>query len=159
ARSVRLDGALHLAASFEGLAVPDGDASACARVSNLALTGALAPCVPGDPTPLRSNLGGKVDAHASARPIARPCPPSAIWAVRARGALERRDDAGHKAGLAGVGAELAIGDLDQDGEPELIASLDTLNPLDDAVVARSWLRQIPGSTLGATGSLAAPSAP
>src|SRR5262249_35060663 len=57
-----------------------------------------------------------------------------------RGALEVRDDRGHRVGEPTVGAQLAIGDLDQDGEPEIITSLDTLNPMEDAVVVRSWSR-------------------
>jgi len=40
--------------------------------------------------------------------------------------------------LERVGAQLAIGDLDGDGDPELVASLDTLDPASDAVVVYSW---------------------
>ena len=85
-------------------------------------------------------MGGQYDAFASARLVSARGEPYAVWAGRERGALELRDDAGHKAALDSVGAQLAVGDLDQDGEPEILASLDTPNPLDDAVVIRSWAR-------------------
>jgi len=37
-----------------------------------------------------------------------------------------------------VGAQLAVGDVDGDGEPELVTSLDTLDPATDAIVVYSW---------------------
>jgi hypothetical protein len=140
ARSVRLDGELRVTASFPGIAIPDGDGSACTRLPALVVTGPVGPCAAGDPAPLGPSVGGQYDAFASARLVTARGEPFAVWAGRERGALEVRDDAGHKGGLESVGAQLAIGDLDQDGEPEIISSLDTLNPLDDAVVVRTWLR-------------------
>ena len=140
ARSVRLDGELRVTSSFPGLAVPDGDVSACTRLSALLVTGPLGPCSPGDPAPLGPSVGGQYDAFASARLVTPRGEPFSVWAGRERGALEVRDDAGHKGGLESVGAQLAIGDLDQDGQPEIISSLDTQNPMEDAVVVRTWLR-------------------
>ena len=140
ARSVRLDGELRTLASLTGMAVPDGGASACTRIPGLVVTGPLGPCQPGDPAPLTPSVGGQYDAFASARLVSARGQPYAVWAGRERGALELRDDAGHKAALESVGAQLALGDLDQDGEPEILASLDTPNPLDDAVVVRAWSR-------------------
>jgi len=140
ARSLRLDGALRTLASFPGLAVPDGGASACTRIASLVVTGPLGPCHPGDPAPLAPSVGGQYDAFASARLVSARGKPYTVWAGRERGALEVRDDEGNKAGLDGIGAQLAVGDLDQDGEPEILASLDTMNPLEDAVVVRSWAR-------------------
>lgn len=140
ARSVRLDGELRVAASFPGIALPDGDGSACTRLPALFVTGPLGPCAPGDGPPLGPSVGGQYDAFASASLITSRGEPFAVWAGRERGALELRDDAGHKGGLESVGAQLAVGDLDQDGDPEIISSLDTQSPLDDAVVVRTWLR-------------------
>jgi hypothetical protein len=40
--------------------------------------------------------------------------------------------------LVHVGAQLALGDLDADGEPELVTSVDTLDPASDAVVVYTW---------------------
>ena len=143
ARSVRLDGDLRVVASFPGVAVPDGGASACTRLAGLVITGPLVSCVPGDPAPIAGSVGGQYDAFASARLVSARGRDYAVWAGRERGALELRDDAGHRSGLESVGAQLAVGDLDQDGEPEIISSLDTLNPLEDAVVVRSWRRDAP----------------
>jgi hypothetical protein len=139
-KSVRLDGALQLAASLAGLAVPDGDTSGCTRVPGLFVTGAVGPCASGDPPPFSSSIGGQYDALASARLVTAKGAPYVVWAGRERGALELRDDAGHKLAVEPTGAQLAVGDLDQDGEPEILASLDTLNPFDDAVVVRTWAR-------------------
>jgi hypothetical protein len=55
-----------------------------------------------------------------------------------RGAVEVRDDAGHVTTFDGAGAQLAVGDLDQDGEPEVLSSLDVPFGVPDAVVVRSW---------------------
>ena len=143
ARSVRLDAELRVVAAFGGMAVPDGEGSACTRVPGLVVTGPLAPCVPGDPAPRAVSVGGQYDAFASARLVSKRGEPYAVWAGRERGSLELRDDAGHRAGLEVAGAQLAVGDLDQDGEPEVITSQDTMSPLDDAVVVRKWVRDEP----------------
>lgn len=140
ARSVRLDGELRLVGAFGGVVVPDGAGSACTRVPGLVVTGPLAPCVPGDPTPQAASVGGQYDAFASARLVSPRGEPYLVWAGRERGALELRDDAGHKGGLDSVGAQLAVGDLDQDGDPEIITSLDTMVATEDAVVIRTWAR-------------------
>jgi len=44
--------------------------------------------------------------------------------------------------------DIAVGDLDQDGDPEIIAGLDTPNPFEDAVVVRTWSRAstVPGAS-------------
>jgi hypothetical protein len=139
-RSVRLDGALQVAATFPGIAVPDGESSACTRLSALTITGAIGPCAQGDPPPQGPTIGGQYDAFASARLVSPEGRPFTVWAGRERGVLELRDDAGRKLALDVTGAQIAVGDLDQDGDPEILASLDTLNPFDDAVVVRSWAR-------------------
>lgn len=147
-KSVRLDGALQLAATLPGLAVPDGDVSVCARVPGLFITGSVGPCAAGDPQPFSSSIGGQYDAIASTRLVTQKGAPYVVWAGRERGVLELRDDAGRKLGVEPVGAQLAVGDLDQDGDPEIIAGLDTANPFEDAVVVRSWSRAstVPGGS-------------
>ncbi|MFO0756484.1 MAG: hypothetical protein U0359_08335 [Byssovorax sp.] len=140
ARSVRLDGALQIASSFPGVAVPDGEISACTRLSALTITGAIGPCAPGDLPPHGTTIGGQYDAFASARLVTARGQPFTVWAGRERGVLEVRDDAGRKLAVEVTGAQLAVGDLDQDGEPEILSSLDTQNPMEDAVVVRSWAR-------------------
>lgn len=142
-KSVRLDGDLQIVGTFAGLAVPDAEASACTRIPGLVVTGPLGPCLPGDPPPRAGSVGGQYDAFASARLVSPRGEPFAVWAGRERGALELRDDAGHKGGLDTVGAQLAVGDLDQDGDPEILSSVDTLTPGEDAVVIRTWARAEP----------------
>lgn len=137
-KSVRLDAGLQVAAAFPGIAVPDGDSAACARLTALTVTGAVGPCFAGDPPPFSPSIGGQYDAFASARLLSPRGEPFTVWAGREKGVLEVRDDYGHRLGVESVGAQLAVGDLDQDGDPEILASLDTPNPLDDAVVVRSW---------------------
>ncbi|WP_437673448.1 hypothetical protein [Sorangium sp. So ce131] len=141
ARSVRFDGKLQALAELPGLAIPDAGGSACAAISGPLLTGPLGPCAAADPAPATPALSGRYDALASARLASARGEPFAVWATRERGAVEIRDSAGRRKVVGSAGAQLAVGDLDQDGEPELIASLDVLDPLEDAVVVWSWRRR------------------
>jgi hypothetical protein len=140
AKSIRFAGGLKTLATLNGIAVPDGASSACTRLPGLLITGPLAPCQSGDPAPLTPSVGGSYDAFASARLVSARGDAYTVWAGRDHGGLEIRDDAGHRSAMESVGAQVAIGDLNQDGEPEILASLDTPNPLEDAVVVRSWAR-------------------
>ncbi|AUX47247.1 hypothetical protein SOCE26_087610 [Sorangium cellulosum] len=140
ARSVRFDGKLQALAELPGLAIPDAGGSACVATSGPLLTGPLGPCAAADPPPATPALSGRYDAFASARLASARGEPFAVWATRERGAVEIRDSAGRHKVVGSAGAQLAVGDLDQDGEPELIASLDVLDPLEDAVVVWSWRR-------------------
>ena len=49
-----------------------------------------------------------------------------------------RDDAGKSVRLEPAGAQLAVGDLDGDGQPEVLSSADTLDPGADALVVHTW---------------------
>jgi hypothetical protein len=49
------------------------------------------------------------------------------------------DDEGRKTTLGGVGAGLAVGDLDGDGQPEILSSAPTLDPTADVLYVRTWL--------------------
>lgn len=140
ARSLRLDGRLQVAAEMAGIAVPDGGGTACTRLFGLSISGPLAPCAPGDPPPASASVGGQYDAIASARLLTPRGEPFAVWAGRERGAVELRDDGGRRQALSSAGAQLAVGDLDQNGDPEILASLDVQNPLEDAVVLWTWPR-------------------
>jgi hypothetical protein len=145
--SVRLDGRLGVAAPLEGLALPNAGGTACARGRGLGMA-PLARCAPGDDAPAPSGLMGPRDALASAALVAANGAPLAVWAARrADGVVELIDGAGSTALASGVGAQLAVGDLDQDGEPELVASLDVDDPRLDAVVVRSWQRAAGPGTL------------
>ncbi|WP_437503690.1 hypothetical protein [Sorangium sp. So ce1099] len=141
ARSIRFDGKLQALAELPGLAVPDAGGSACTTTWGPLLTGPLGPCASADPPPATQALAGRYDALASARLLSARGEPFTVWATRERGAVELRDSAGRRRPVGSAGAQLAIGDLDQDGQPELLASLDVLDPLEDAVVVWSWRRR------------------
>jgi len=140
ARSVRLDGKLQVTAELPGIAIPDGGGTACTRLWGLVVSGPVGPCEPGDPAPASPSVGGQYDAIASARLLSPRGEPFSVWAGRERGVIELRDSGGRRQSLSSAGAQLAVGDLDQDGEPEIIASLDVQNPLEDGVVVWSWRR-------------------
>lgn len=140
ALSVRLDRALAVDSTFSGLAIPDGAATACASTMGLVISGALTPCQKEDGAPLAASVGGKYDAFASAALTSNDGKPYVVWAGRENGVVELRDDASHAARVSDLGAQLAVGDLDQDGDPEIIGALDTLNAEDDAVIVKTWRR-------------------
>lgn len=146
ARSIRLDGKLQIVAAYPGVAMPDGEGTMCVRNWGLVMTGAVGPCLPSDPDPINPSVGGQYDAAASAELITPLGDPFVVWAGRERGVVEIRDSAGAKIFAESGGAQLAVGDLDQDGDPEIISSLDVLNPLEDAVVVRTWPRSAPAGS-------------
>jgi hypothetical protein len=140
ALSVRFDRGLEVDSTFTGLPVPDGAGVACTRMTSLVVTGPIGACKKGDPAPLGASVGGQYDAFASSALIDAAGAPYVVWAGRERGIVELRDDASHAARVPDMGAQLAVGDLDQDGDPEIVGSVDTLNALDDAVIVKTWHR-------------------
>ena len=140
AKGLRLDANLRVLATLAGFPLPDGVGTACARLPSLTLQGTLEPCVAGEDIPYAASLVGHYDAYASAGFVTRDGTPFVVWAGRENGALALRDDTGQRATLDSVGAQIALGDLNQDGDPEIVGSVDTTNPLDDAVIVWSWAR-------------------
>ncbi|MRG96900.1 hypothetical protein [Polyangium spumosum] len=145
AKAMRLDAELVVVAPLSGLPVSAGEASGCARIGAGALAGPLVPCLPGE-TALGPSMAGSFDVLAAASLVTPRGTPFTVLAGRKeRGAAFVRDDAGHVEALAGAGAQLAVGDLDQDGDPEILSGLDVANALEDAVVVRTWARAAPGA--------------
>lgn len=139
-KSLRLDANLDVRSSFLGFAIPAGGTLACARFPALGITGPLDRCTDADPAPSRPSVTGRFDAYASAKLVDEKGKPFEVWAGREDGAVEIRDDAGGFARLSSAGAQLAVGDIDQDGKPEIITSLDVDRPNPDAVVVYTWDR-------------------
>ncbi|MBK6513024.1 MAG: hypothetical protein IPG04_02610 [Polyangiaceae bacterium] len=140
ARAVRLDAGLELVATYGGFALPEGGSLACARFPALSITGPLEPCGASDPSPKRSSVTGRFDAYAAAALVEPSGKPFEVWVGREDGAVEVRDDRGAVAKIASGGAQLAVGDLDQDGLPEILTSLDVERGGPDALVVYTWDR-------------------
>jgi hypothetical protein len=140
ARSVRLDHALQVADSFAAFAIPEGGAFACARFPGLVITGPLDTCIDGAPAPTRASVTGRFDAYASASLVDAKGAAYEVWAGREDGVVELRDSGGQLVKLGAAGAQLAVGDLDQDGRPEVLTSLDVERGTADAVVVYTWDR-------------------
>ena len=141
-KSLRLDGQLAVVTTLSGMPVGAGEASACMRMTPPWIMGPIAPCTADDP-PLHLPLTGSFDALASASLVSARGEGFVVVAARNdRGVVEVRDDAGHATTIDGAGAQLAVGDLDQDGEPEILSSLDVPVGTTDAVVVRSWTNRM-----------------
>ncbi|HEY6078299.1 MAG TPA: hypothetical protein VIW29_05820 [Polyangiaceae bacterium] len=148
---VELDAALSVTARFEGrLPVPGGG---CVSRSGVGLSGLLGECRPGDGAPARQ-LGSVLDALAgsSAAQLGREL---------TTGAIER---AGQPLSLsAPPGAQLALGDADADGRPELAYSSNSSDGTSDRLTivsldgARAQLRfELAAPHIGAIGICARP---
>ncbi len=138
AGSVRLDARLEVIDHHPRLAVPDGDGVACADVIDLTVSGALAACAPGGPPAGAPSVGGRYDGFASMRLVRPDGSTMRVTAGREDGVLELRDAQGRVARISGAGAQIALGDLDQDGAVEVLSALDVSDPVGDAVVVRTW---------------------
>ena len=143
AQSVRLDGSLALRTALKGIALPLGNGTACTATSGSILADAFEPCAPGEAPP-RLRIERGFDAMASNVVVSSRGEASLVSTTRTPdGVLTLRDDREHTARIEGVGAQVAVADLDQDGEPEILHALDVGSPIEDAVVVRSWKRAAP----------------
>ncbi|MDC0741076.1 hypothetical protein [Polyangium mundeleinium] len=144
AKALRLDAELVVVAPVAGLPVSSGEASGCARITSGWLTGPLVPCWSGE-TVIAPAIAGNFDVLAAASLVTSQGQRFTVLAARNdRGTVEVRDDAGHVETITGAGAQLAVGDLDQDGDPEILSGLDVANALEDAVIVRTWARAAAG---------------
>ncbi len=135
---VRLDRALHLTEK-PGRRLP-WPAGGCSRFVGPVLAGQIEPCVATDPAPALDALGWGTDAVGGAALLDRAGRLRSIYAGRRGDTPEvvLVDGDRRTARVPEAGAQLAVADLDGDGDPELLTSLDTLDPTVDAVVVRTW---------------------
>ncbi len=140
ADGVRLDPALTPLAKL-GRQIP-WPTSGCAALRDTALQGGIEACNAGDTLETRMTFPHRLDALAAAHVVERDGAVREYRAARssATGELSVRDDAGRSLTLPGAGAQIAVADLDHDGQPEIVSTADTLDPTGDFVLVRTWQR-------------------
>lgn len=138
AEALRLDGALAPVDKL-GHRIP-WPGGGCAHVAGIALSPTVEACASGDDTAAPLDAGHPLDAVAGARVIGRGGRARLVRAGRLAGeaTVLLKDDAGRSARVEGAGAQLAVGDLDGDGQPELLGGADTLDPKGDALIVWTW---------------------
>jgi hypothetical protein len=149
ARGVRLDGALRLLGAIQGVPFATARGDACIQVQGSTLTTTVTPCRETDPAFSPFAEAGPLDAAAMTTFVTADGALHTVDAARdPRTAEVTLHARGKTATLARAGAQLALADLDQDGAPEVLTSLDVLptptQDSDDAVVI---------NTFGSDGSL------
>ena len=113
----------------------------CTRFNALVLRSEIEACLPGDPAPecFAFRLG---DRRRRRRAPDRPGRPAPHRARRTGSPTKRTSSsvttAGAAPGSAASGAQLAVADLDGDGQPELLSASDTLDPKADALIVHTW---------------------
>lgn len=138
ADGVRLDPALTPIAKL-GRQIP-WPTSGCAAIRDVALQGSIDPCTKGETRDARLRFPDGLDALAAAHVVERDGRVREYRAARSSqtGELVLRDDAGRNVSVAGAGAQLAVADLDLDGQAEIVTTSDTLDPRSDFVLVRTW---------------------
>jgi hypothetical protein len=135
AEAVRLDATLGKIASL-GRTLPWPGTGQCARIAALSLLPEAGPCSSKGAAAEPASGG---DAVAGAEIVLPDGKRRGLRAVRrADRSVTLSDDEGKQVRLELAGAQLAVGDLDGNGVPELLSSIDTLAPGEDALVAHSW---------------------
>lgn len=138
ARGVRLDAGLRELAALD--AVLPWPGGGCARIAELAVFPELERCARSEPRRGKETLGEPLDALGGALIVAADGRARVVRAGRrASDATLVVVDGNRRVELPRAGAQLALGDLDGDGAPEIATSLDTLEAHADALVVYSWL--------------------
>ncbi len=116
----------------------------CAALDGLLLSPRPTACTKDEPVRSEALGSEPFDAIAGGVVVGRDGSARVVRAARraADGSVVVADGS-HSARLEHAGAQLALGDLDGDGAPELVTSLDTLDPKADGIVVYS----LTGSTL------------
>lgn len=139
AHGVRLDASLRPIEPIHGLPISFGERDLCAHFPNGIGTPSFASCAKGDAAPGLGPLSSPADVVATGTIVTQAGTSLTVLAVREpkNGDL-RLVSRGFVATIPAVGAQVAIADLDSDGIPEIISSLDVLTPGEDALVVTSW---------------------
>lgn len=134
---VRLGPALALLGSFDQPIPWSG--VGCLTRAGLGL-GSPVPCMVGEAAAISVGAASDVDAVAGARVVSADGHAHTVvaWRERATSTAVLLDDTGRSARLPGVGGQIAVGDLDFDGVPELVFGADTRNAAADVLAVRSW---------------------
>ena len=135
--SARLDSELALVRSVKGITVPHGRATACTGLDSLLLADKLVSCSEPEPAPAIQSLEHRSDAMASAHVTARDGSGRTLAALRRAHGLVVHDGRAKDVVPGRIGAQLAVGDLDQDGAPELVTTMDVLSRKFDALEVRT----------------------
>jgi len=143
ARGSRLDVDLHPVGSVAGVpfATPNGDA--CTTFQGSTLDAGVTKCADADPPLDPSDIDTPLDTGAAASYVTADGAVRTILATRDPRTAELKVRAdGKTASLPGAGAQVAVADLDQDGAPEVISTLDVLpqspSGQSDALVISTW---------------------
>jgi hypothetical protein len=133
ADALRLDRALRVVQRFPGrLPWPGGG---CAAVTATGLSPERGACA--KPAAAQKTDEG-VDALAGARVVRRDGTALAVFATRRANGQLSLEFGGRSFPVPGsVGAQIALGDLDGDGRPELLTTADTLDASRDALLVRT----------------------
>jgi len=138
ASALRLDASLVKTETLSEVRLP-WPGGGCARLDEPFVAPRIERCAKGETLAAESSFRDTLDAIAGASVTARNGRARLVRAGR------RTSDGSvvvtngeREARLEHAGAQLAVGDLDGDGEPELVTSLDTLDAARDAVVVYAW---------------------
>jgi len=137
--AIRLDGAFRsLGKLGRRLPWPGGG---CAKIHGTSVRPEVEPCMTSDEAPRVPRMDRPADALGGALVVNRSGTARSVRVQRIfdESTAIAKDDVGRSARLPGVGAQLAVGDLDGDGQPEILAGSDTLDATGDALLIFSWL--------------------
>ncbi|HMJ12244.1 MAG TPA: hypothetical protein VK524_12555 [Polyangiaceae bacterium] len=115
-------------------------AGGCAALRDIGLGGTIEACVKNEELPARVSFSEPLDALAAARIVERDGRVRDYYAGRSSSTSELivRDETQRSVRIPASGAQVALADLDLDGQPEIVTGADTLDPQADYVLARTW---------------------
>ena len=136
ADALELSGALKVEHAWHGVMPWPG--GGCTRRAGLGYSGQAQAC-PGSPVQPIVDFATPLDAFATRSLANREGQPHTVRVARAVGSDAARalDSLHAEIAVPNVGAQLAIGDLDEDGSPEIVSSSPTLDRKADQLVVRT----------------------